>query len=119
LRVIAVEGGERARGHRVRDSPTGYLANLIHESDDTIRATLLPLRGIGPWSIDMLMMFGLGRLDVWPTGDLAVRIALGRLYGHAETPNPKETAALGEKLRPYRSIAAWYLWRSYEPEGSW
>jgi len=86
--------------------------SLAHLSDDEIRAVLLPIKGIGPWSVDMFLMFDLGRLDVWPTGDLGIQKAVSRLVG--KPLKPRELEPIAEPWRPYRSVAAWYLWRSLE-----
>jgi DNA-3-methyladenine glycosylase II len=60
----------------------------------------------------MFLIFQLGRLDVWPVGDLAVRKGYSTAWGLAEPPTPKELTACGEAFRPYRSVAAWYCWRA-------
>lgn len=86
--------------------------SLAHLTDDEIRALLRPIKGIGPWSVDMFLMFDLGRLDVWPTGDLGIQKAMARLVG--KPLKPRELEPLAEPWRPYRSVAAWYLWRSLE-----
>jgi DNA-3-methyladenine glycosylase II len=83
-------------------------------SDDEVVARLSAVRGIGRWTAEMFLMFQLGRLDVWPVGDYGVRKGWARAYGLAELPTPKALAALGEPLRPYRSVAAWYCWRATE-----
>ncbi|MFF1632503.1 DNA-3-methyladenine glycosylase family protein [Leifsonia sp. NPDC058248] len=84
---------------------------LEHRTDDEIVAQLSAVRGIGRWSAEMFLIFQLGRLDVWPTGDLAVRKGFGLAWG-IPTPTPKELEPLGEPFRPYRTIAAWYCWVS-------
>lgn len=88
------------------------LANLGRLSDDAVTATLTQVRGIGPWTADMFMIFALRRLDIWPTGDLGVRVGFGRAFALAETPSAKELLPLGDPFRPYRSILAWYCWRA-------
>jgi DNA-3-methyladenine glycosylase II len=82
---------------------------LQRQSDEEIVRRLTTVRGIGKWSAEMFLMFQLLRLDVWPTGDLAVRkgYALG---WNVEIPTPKQLDAMGEAFRPYRSVAAWYCW---------
>jgi 3-methyladenine DNA glycosylase/8-oxoguanine DNA glycosylase len=80
--------------------------------DDEIVEHLVVVRGIGPWTAQMFLIFTLGRLDVWPTGDYGVRAGYARAYGLDAMPAPKELAALGERFRPYRSLAAWYCWRA-------
>jgi DNA-3-methyladenine glycosylase II len=82
-------------------------------SDEEIIARLSTVRGIGRWTAEMFLMFQLQRLDVWPTGDLGVRKGYGLIYGVA-TPTPKELIDLGERFRPYRSVAAWFCWRAVE-----
>lgn len=81
--------------------------------DEEVIARLSTVRGIGRWTAEMFLMFQLRRLDVWPVGDLGVRKGFGLIYG-VPTPTPKELLALGERLRPYRSVAAWYCWRAVE-----
>ena len=75
--------------------------------DDEVVRELVLVRGIGEWTAHMFLMFQLGRLDVWPTGDFGVRAGYARLYGLDEMPTPKELAAEGERFRPYRSLVAW------------
>jgi 3-methyladenine DNA glycosylase/8-oxoguanine DNA glycosylase len=91
------------------------LANLGRLSDADVTATLTKVRGIGPWTADMFMIFALRRLDIWPTGDLGVRVGFGRAFSLAETPSAKQLMPLGEPFRPYRSVLAWYCWRAVAP----
>ena len=70
---------------------------------------------IGPWTADMFMIFALRRLDVWPTGDLGVRVGFGRAFSLPETPTAMQLAPLGDPFRPYRSVLAWYCWRAVGP----
>ena len=86
---------------------------LRGESDAEVVKRLTTVRGIGPWTAEIFMMFQLGRLDVWPTGDLGVRKGFGLAWG-IPTPTAKELEPLGEPYRPYRSIVAWYCWRATE-----
>ena len=88
--------------------------NKLHEleRDDEIFSQLTALWGIGPWTVDMFMMFQLGRLNVWPTGDLGVRRGWEKIYGLNEEISPSELANKGVKFEPYRSIVAWYCWRA-------
>ena len=90
-------------------SPRG----LSRESDDEIAARLSAVRGIGPWTAEMFLLFQLRRLDVWPVGDLGVRRGYG-LAWQVPTPTARELQPLGEVFRPYRSVAAWYCWRAAE-----
>ena len=90
--------------------------NKLHEieSDQAIFDQLTSLWGIGPWTVDMFMMFQLGRLDIWPTGDLGVRRGYEKIYKLKEEITPKELDKKGDKFKPYRSIVAWYCWRALE-----
>jgi DNA-3-methyladenine glycosylase II len=84
---------------------------LARESDDEIARQLTSVRGIGKWTADLFLMFRLRRLDIWPVGDLAVRRGYAAAW-QVETPTPKQLEALGERFRPYRSIAAYYCWHA-------
>jgi len=86
---------------------------LAAESDDEIVARLSKVRGIGPWTAEMFLLFQLHRLDVWPVGDLGVRRGYG-LAWQVPTPTARELQPLGDRFRPYRSVAAWYCWRAAE-----
>lgn len=88
-------------------------AALRRLDNETILERFTQVRGIGPWTVEMLLIFRLGRSDVWPVDDFAVRKAYGQLFGIAE-PKPKEMKARAEAWRPWRTVAAWYLWRSLE-----
>ncbi len=87
---------------------------LLTGDDAAVSALLLPVRGIGPWSVDMFLMFGLGRADVWPVGDLGVRLGLARFLRLRKPAEGARLVALAQRWRPYRSLAAWYMWRSLE-----
>jgi DNA-3-methyladenine glycosylase II len=91
------------------------LANLLTASDDDVRATVTTVKGIGPWSADMFLMFGLIRPDVFPTGDLGIRTAVRNLYGFADLPTVAEMQEVAAKWSPHRTVASWYLWRSLDP----
>jgi 3-methyladenine DNA glycosylase/8-oxoguanine DNA glycosylase len=73
---------------------------------------LTMVRGIGPWTAQMFLIFTLRRLDVWPTGDYGVRSGYGRAYQGGRMPEAKELVSLGDKFRPFRSVAAWYCWKA-------
>ncbi len=83
-------------------------------SDAEIIERLTVIRGVGPWTVEMLLMFRLGRLDVLPATDYGVRKGFAMTYKWKELPTPKELLAHGEKWRPYRSIASWYMWRALD-----
>ncbi|MDT7604765.1 MAG: DNA-3-methyladenine glycosylase [Acidobacteriota bacterium] len=96
------------------DGTVPTLARLRRMEDEEIINQLTKVRGIGRWTVEMLLMFRLGRPDVLPVGDLAVRKGFALAYGMEESPQPKELAQYGEKWRPYRSVASWYMWRAVE-----
>ena len=80
--------------------------------DEEIIASLVTVRGIGPWTAEMYLMFELRRLDVWPVDDLGVRQGYGLAWRLDPPPSAKELAPLGELFRPYRSIVARYCWEA-------
>ena len=90
------------------------LASIARRGDDEVVAELIRVWGIGRWTAEMFLIFQLGRLDVWPTGDLAVRAGYGRIHGLPEAPGPGELEALGDRFRPWRSVVAWYCWRALD-----
>jgi DNA-3-methyladenine glycosylase II len=85
---------------------------FAHMSDEEIIQELVPLFGIGQWTVEMFLIFHLGRLDVWPVGDLAVRRGWDNLHGNSEAIKPKELQKLGEQFTGMRSVVAWYCWRA-------
>ena len=85
---------------------------LSELGDDEIVKRLVEVRGIGRWTAEMFMIFQLRRLDIWPVDDLAVRRGYAVIQGLAEWPKPKQLDALGEPYRPYRTVVAWYCWRT-------
>ncbi len=98
------------------DGTVPTLARLKRMDDEAIIERLTEVRGIGRWTVEMLLMFRLGRPDVLPVGDYAVRKGFARIYGLPEMPKPKELERYGERWRPYRSVASWYMWRALEIE---
>lgn len=89
--------------------------NKLHLlDDDLVSQQLNSLWGIGPWTVDMFMMFQLGRLDTWPTGDLGVRRGWEKIHRLKEQIEPKKLHTRGDKFRPHRSVVAWYCWRAVE-----
>jgi DNA-3-methyladenine glycosylase II len=85
---------------------------FAHMSDDEIISELVPLFGIGRWTVEMFLIFHLGRLDVWPVDDLAVRRGWDNLHGNSEPIKPKTLQGLGDKFIGMRSVVAWYCWRA-------
>lgn len=84
---------------------------LARMEDEAIIERLTQVRGIGRWSVEMMLMFRLGRLDVLPVGDFGVRKGFTLAYGHDELVRPRALAAHAERWRPYRSVASWFMWR--------
>ena len=79
--------------------------------DDGVVKHLTQVKGVGPWTAQIILMFALKRPDVLPTADYGIRAAMKRAYELEEMPKPAEMEAIAESWRPYRSIACWYLWR--------
>jgi DNA-3-methyladenine glycosylase II len=86
---------------------------LRRQSDEDVTARLSSVRGIGPWSAQMFLIFQLRRIDVWPAADFGIRKGYGLAWG-ISTPTPRELEPLGEPFRPYRTVLAWYCWRAAE-----
>ena len=87
---------------------------LARMSDDEIIARLTQVRGIGRWTVEMLLLFDLGRPDVWPVNDYGVQKGFAKTFRKRKLPTPKQLMKHGEKWRPYRSVAAWYFWRALD-----
>jgi DNA-3-methyladenine glycosylase II len=127
-RVLALPEGElRASGFSfskiaaLKDLAAKAISGVVPErdelhalSDDTIVERLTQVRGIGRWTVEMLLIFDLGRPDVLPVDDFGVRNGFRLAYGLKSMPAPKALAAFGERWRPFRSAAAWYLWRAVD-----
>ncbi len=90
------------------------LDDLDRLPDDEVVERLTLVRGIGVWTAQMFLIFRLRRADVWPTGDLGVRQGYARIHGLEDPPTARELEPLGERLRPWRSAAAWYCYRALE-----
>jgi len=86
-------------------------------SDDELVERLVSVRGIGAWTVEMFLIFRLGRPDVLPIHDLGVKKGWSVTYGKKHMPKPKELLAFGERWRPYRTVASWYMWRAFERAG--
>ena len=85
-------------------------------SDDALIECLTRVRGIGPWTVQMLMIFYLGRPDVMPASDFGIRKAFSLLYRRGRPVTPAAILRHARRWRPHRSLASWYLWRSLDPE---
>ena len=86
-------------------------------SDDELVERLVSVRGIGAWTVEMFLIFRLGRPDVLPIHDLGVKKGWSVAYGKKHMPKPKELLKFGERWRPYRTVASWYMWRAFERAG--
>jgi DNA-3-methyladenine glycosylase II len=86
-------------------------------SDEELVARLISVRGIGPWTVEMFLIFRLGRPDVLPIHDYGVQKGFALTYRKKAIPKPKELAKFGERWRPYRTLASWYMWRAVQLAG--
>src|SRR5271156_4432990 len=86
-------------------------------SDEELIERLVSVRGIGAWSVEMFLIFRLGRPDVLPIHDLGVKKGWSVAYRKKHMPAPKELLKFGERWRPYRTVASWYMWRAFEKAG--
>jgi DNA-3-methyladenine glycosylase II len=114
-------GLSRAKTAAIKDIAAQTLAGVVPTrraiakmSDAEIIERLTTIRGVGPWTVEMLLMFTLGRPDVLPATDYGVRSGFALVYGLKELPSPKDVLARGERWRPHRSVAAWYFWRALD-----
>lgn len=114
-------GLSRAKVAAVRDLAAKYAGRVIPNAgrlrtldDETVIEQLIQVRGVGRWTAQMLLMFYLGRPDVLPVDDLGVRKGFQKLYRRGELPTKDQLSRHGERWRPYRSAASWYLWRATE-----
>jgi 3-methyladenine DNA glycosylase/8-oxoguanine DNA glycosylase len=118
LRAAGLSGAKTAA---VKDIAAKTLEGIVpglraidRLSDEEIVERLTRVRGVGPWTVEMLLMFTLGRMDVLPATDYGIRKGFALIYGRDELPAPKEILRHGEPWRPYRTIASWYLWRALD-----
>jgi DNA-3-methyladenine glycosylase II len=86
-------------------------------SDEELVERLVSVRGIGAWTVEMFLIFRLGRPDILPIHDLGVKKGWSVAYGKKHMPKPKELLAFGERWRPYRTVASWYMWRAFQRAG--
>ena len=117
LRGAGLSGSKTASIRDLADKAidgTVQLDRVARLPDDEIVRELTLVRGIGRWTAEMFLMFQLGRLDVWPVGDFGVRKGYATLYGLPGPPGARELETLGDRFRPYRSVAAWYCWRAVD-----
>jgi len=100
-----------------RDGTVDF-AKLPALADAEVIERLTQVKGVGVWTAHMFLIFALRRTNVLPSGDLGIRAAIRKAYGLADLPKPAEIEALGERWHPYCTVAAWYLWRSLEPNAN-
>lgn len=115
LRKVGLSGNKAAsiRDLAVKvDDGTVRLEGVGRRSDEQVVTELTRVRGIGRWTAEMFLMFQLGRLDVWPVDDFGVQQGYRRIQHLEEVPRRREFDAAADPFRPYRSVAAWYCWRS-------
>jgi DNA-3-methyladenine glycosylase II len=116
LRRLRRAGLSRAKAVYVRElarfAADGGLRGLSRLPDEAVVERLTSVKGVGVWTAEMFLIFSLGRPDVWPVGDGGVQRAAMNLYG---VKSLKRLQTLGDRFRPYRTHAAWYLWRSLVP----
>ena len=94
------------------------LRRIGAQPDDLVVRELVQVRGIGRWTAEMFLIFQLGRPDVWPVDDLGVRKGYAVVHDLPAMPTPRVLEELGDALRPYRSVAAWYCWRAVSPSAA-
>ena len=118
---LRAAGLSRAKTAAVKDLADKTLSGVVPNlravakmSDAELIERITTVRGVGPWTVEMLLMFTLGRPDVLPVTDFGVRKGFAVTYGLSDLPKPKDLLAHGERWRPYRTTAAWYLWRALE-----
>jgi len=117
LRAAGLSKGKLAAVRDLAGKARGLeLDELPWAADEEVERRLTSVRGIGPWTAHMFLMFALRRPDVWPVGDLGVRAGWARIHGLGEAPRAQDLVPLGEAYRPWRSAAAWYCWRALETE---
>lgn len=119
--AIREAGFSRAKIAGLRDLAAKALDGIVPAAaaiqrldDEAIIKRLIAVRGVGRWTVEMLLIFQLGRPDVLPVDDFGVRSGFRLAYGLSSMPTPKDVMQYGERWRPYRTAAAWYLWRAVD-----
>lgn len=117
---LRAAGCSEAKARAIRELALAAKSNQLPmrslhlRSDEDIMNTLLPLFGVGQWTVEMFLMFQLGRVDIWPVGDLGVRRGWERVHRLRTEISPQQLMKKGEIYAPYRSHLAWYCWRANE-----
>ncbi|MEO6581377.1 MAG: DNA-3-methyladenine glycosylase 2 family protein [Sphingomicrobium sp.] len=131
LKLILKASDEELRAAGISRQKAGYSRSLaalilsgeldlgdLPADDEEAIALLTRIKGIGRWSAEIYLLFAEGRVDVWPAGDLAVQVSIGRMLGLDERPSEKQLRELGEAWRPHRGAAAVLAWHSYNAVGT-
>ena len=126
LNLLLAASDEELRAAGMSRQKAGYIRSLaelvisgeldldnLPEDDEEAIARLIKVKGIGRWSAEIYLLFAEGRADVWPAGDLAVQIEIGRLLGMKDKPSEKQLREIAERWRPHRGAAAILAWHSY------
>ena len=118
---LRAAGLSRAKIAAIKDIAAKTIEGIVPPAREIAKMTeveimerLTQVRGVGPWTVEMLLIFTLGRTDVLPVTDYGVRKGFALTYGWKELPMPKELLEFGERWRPHRTTAAWYFWRALE-----
>ena len=118
---LRAAGLSRAKTAAIKDIAKKTIEGIVPPSrtirkmsNEEIIERLTTVRGVGPWTVEMLLIFTLGRTDVLPTTDYGVRKGFAMTYGWKELPTPKELLEQGERWKPHRTTAAWYFWRALD-----
>jgi len=122
--VLRKAGLSGAKVVAMRDLAQKTLDGIVPSHDEAVKMSdeelverLVSVRGIGAWTVEMFLIFRLGRPDVLPIHDLGVKKGWSVAYGKRHMPKPKELLKFGERWRPYRTVASWYMWRAFERAG--
>jgi len=122
--VLRKAGLSKAKVLAMKDLAEKTIAGIVPNledatklSDEELVQRLDSVRGIGAWTVEMFLIFNLGRPDVLPIHDLGVKKGWSVTYGKKFMPKPKELLQFGERWRPYRTVASWYMWRAFERAG--
>jgi 3-methyladenine DNA glycosylase/8-oxoguanine DNA glycosylase len=122
---LRAAGLSRAKTAAIKDIAAKTIEGVVPTSraiarmeNEIILERLTTIRGVGPWTVEMLLMFTLGRMDVLPVTDYGVRKGFALTYNLKELPTAAELLKHGEKWKPYRSVAAWYMWRAVDGENN-
>jgi 3-methyladenine DNA glycosylase/8-oxoguanine DNA glycosylase len=124
FRALRKAGLSRAKIAAVRDLATKTIEGVVPALEDALKLSdqelvdrLVSVRGIGAWTVEMFLIFRLGRPDVLPIHDYGVQKGFALTYRKKAIPKPRELAEFGERWRPYRTVASWYMWRAVDHAG--